>query len=119
MSLRQIVELPLYIERTDRFAVFKIDNPTSVGVARNGACADLSRCQKGEQSSNNPRREYRLPFHQVILVTTKAGAGVMIDVVLDKGDAAGPAQGGQRRLEQLVTSHVIGNEIAQMQTFRR
>ena len=39
MSLRQIVELPLYIERTDRFAVFKIDNPTSVGVARNVACA--------------------------------------------------------------------------------
>ena len=43
----------------------------------------------------------------------------MIDVVLDKGDAAGCPQGGERRLEQLVTSQVVGNEIAQMQTFRR
>src|SRR5439155_25748270 len=227
MFLRQVVELPLDIERTNRFAVFKIDNPTSVRVARNvagalhrigqdkisrqsavfqkrknasrrtdfqgggdrvqvrvadeqmqapilpvigqrfiprvddgaielhplidvvhdvigalaqlkidlrllrrrlkikrqriglantaGAGEDLSRCQKGEQRSKNRRRELRLSFHQVILVATKSGAGVMINVVLDKGDAAGCPQGGERRLEQLVTVQPLGNEIAQMQ----
>ncbi len=90
-----------------------------IGLANTaGAGEDLSCCQKSEQRSKNRRRELRLSFHQVILVATKSGAGVMIHVVLDKGDAAGRAQGGERRLEQLVTGQVVSNEIAEMQTFR-
>src|SRR2546430_10909432 len=39
MSLREIVELPLHIERPDGFAILKIDNPFSRWIARNFAGA--------------------------------------------------------------------------------
>jgi hypothetical protein len=40
--------------------------------------------QKSQQRSENWRRELRLAFHQIILVATKRGTGVMIDVVFNK-----------------------------------
>src|SRR5215471_3768299 len=43
---------------------------------------DLSGRQKRKQCSEDWRRELRFPFHQIILVATKRGPGVMIDVVL-------------------------------------
>src|SRR5207247_2315239 len=52
-----------------------------------GASEDLPGSQKSEQSSENRRRELRLPFHQIILVATERGPGVMINIVLDKRDA--------------------------------
>ena len=39
MFLRQIVELPLHVERADRLAVFEIDNPVPGRIARNVARA--------------------------------------------------------------------------------
>src|SRR5204862_5529381 len=39
MSLREIVELPLHVERADGFAVFEIDNPLPGRIARNVARA--------------------------------------------------------------------------------
>src|SRR5437762_7035471 len=51
-----------------------------------GAGKDLPRRQKSKQRSENWWRELRLPFHQIILMATKRGPGVMIDIVLDKRD---------------------------------
>src|SRR5438270_7092833 len=39
MSLREIVKLPLHIERADGFAVLKIDNPFAGWIARDVARA--------------------------------------------------------------------------------
>jgi hypothetical protein len=51
-----------------------------------GTGKDLPSRQKSKQRSKNWWRELRLPFHQVILMTTKRGAGVVIDIVFDKRD---------------------------------
>ena len=45
---------------------------------------NLARRKETEQRAERRGRELRLSFHQVILVTTKGRAGVMIDVVLDE-----------------------------------
>src|SRR6266487_6068031 len=68
-----------------------------------GASEDLPRGQKSEERSENRRCELRLPFHQVILVATKCGSGMMIDIILDKRHATLRTQGGEGRLEQVVT----------------
>ena len=60
-----------------------------------GAGKDLACRQKSQQRSQNWRRELRLPFHQIILMTTKSRASVMIDIVFDKRDAILRAQGNQ------------------------
>ena len=56
---------------------------------------DLPGCQKSKQCSKNWRRELCLSFHQIILMTTKRGASVVIDIVFDKRDAVLRAQGNQ------------------------
>ena len=48
---------------------------------------NLARREKGQQGSENRRRELRLASHQIILVATERRAGVMVDVVLDERDA--------------------------------
>src|SRR4029453_3549130 len=67
-----------------------------------GASEDLPGSQKSEQRSENRRRELRLPFHQIILVATKCGPGVMIDIIFDKRHATLRTQGDEGRLEQVV-----------------
>jgi len=56
---------------------------------------DLPGRQKSKQRAENWRRELCLAFHQIILVATKRGAGVVIDIILDKRDAILRAQGNQ------------------------
>jgi citrate lyase beta subunit len=58
------------------------------------SCAgeNLARRKKGEERAEYGRSELRLAFHQIILVATESGAGAVIDVVLDEGDAVGCAQ---------------------------
>src|SRR5438874_2667318 len=59
---------------------------------------DLAGRQKSKQCPKNWRRELRLALHQIILVTTKRGARVVIDIIFDKRDAILRAKGNQRRL---------------------
>src|SRR6266516_5802280 len=74
-----------------------------IGLAdTTGAGKDLPGRQKSEQRSQNRRRELGLPFHQVIFMATKRGAGVMIDIVFYKRHTAIRTQGSERRLEQVV-----------------
>src|SRR5205085_11561582 len=67
-----------------------------------GAGENLAGSEKCEQRAENGRRELRLAFHQIILVATKGGAGVVVDVVFDEGNAIRRAQIFERRLEQLI-----------------
>src|SRR5205085_10891188 len=50
---------------------------------------DLSCREKTKQRSEHYRRELCLATHQVVLVTAKSGAGVMVDIVFDEGNAIG------------------------------
>ena len=52
-------------------------------------------------------------------MATESGAGVMIDIVLDEGDALLRAECFQRGLQQLVAGDVVGHDIPQTQAFRR
>ena len=45
---------------------------------------NLPRGEEREQRPKDGRRELRLALHEVVLVTTKRRAGVMIDVILDE-----------------------------------
>ena len=49
-----------------------------------GAGKDLPGRQKSKQRSKNRWRELRLALHQIILMTTKRRASVVIDVVFDE-----------------------------------
>ena len=60
-----------------------------------GAREDLSRRQESKKCPQNWRRELRLPLHQIILVTTKRGARVVIDVIFDERNAILRAQSNQ------------------------
>ena len=66
-------------------------------TARTGE--NLSRRQKSKERPKDRRSELRLASHQIILMATKRGTGVMIDVVFDERDVTGRAQGDERRLE--------------------
>src|SRR5207253_2515037 len=59
------------------------------------ASENLPRRQKSQQRSQNWGSELRLPFHQIILVATKRGSGMMIHVVLDKRNVILCAQGNE------------------------
>src|SRR5436305_14091734 len=72
-----------------------------------GTREDLSRRQKSKQGPQNWRRELRLPLHQIILVTTKRGAGVVIDAILDERNAILRPQSNLLRLKQGVSGQVI------------
>ena len=61
---------------------------------------NLPRGKKSEQRAENRWRELRLAFHQIILMTTKRRAGVVIDVVLDERDAILRAQRNQCGLQK-------------------
>src|SRR5437870_225640 len=84
-----------------------------------GASKDLPGRQKSKQRPKNWRRELRLALHQIILVTTKRGARVVIEIIFDKRDAILRAKGNQRRLEQVVSCQFISHQIVQMETFWR
>src|SRR5262249_28102126 len=57
----------------------RLPNPARAGE-------NLASGQESEQSAERRRSELRLASHQIILVATESGPGVMIDVVLDKRD---------------------------------
>ncbi len=57
--------------------------------------------------------------HQIILVAAERRAGVMIDVVLDEGDALAGAERFQRSLQQLIARKVVGHDVAQTEAFGR
>ena len=69
--------------------------------------------RKASKRAEDRRSELRLAFHQIILVATEGGAGVVIDVVLDERDAVGRAQIVKRRLQQLIARDVVGHDVPQ------
>ena len=48
---------------------------------------NLAGCEEAKQRPQHRRCELGFTPHQIILVTTESRAGVVIDVVLDKGNA--------------------------------
>src|SRR5204862_973075 len=60
-----------------------------------GAREDLSRRQESKKCPGNWWCELRLPLHQIILMTTKRGASVVIDVIFDERNAILRAQSNQ------------------------
>src|SRR5439155_26637018 len=72
----------------------------SVGLADTARTGEnLSSRQKSKERPKDRRSELRLASHQIILMATNRGTGVMIDVVFDERDVTGRAQGDERRLE--------------------
>src|SRR4030088_1683758 len=59
-----------------------------------GPGEDLPRREKSKKRPEHRRRELRLTFHQIILMTTERRAGVVVDIVLDEGDVLGASESG-------------------------
>src|SRR5437870_751429 len=61
-----------------------------VGLA-DPACPgeNLAGGQESQQCAEHGRSKLGVTFHQIILVATKGGTGVVIDIILDERDPAG------------------------------
>jgi hypothetical protein len=104
----------LKIDLCLRLGHFKIERERIRLPDPSRAGEELTCCQKGEQRSEDRRSELRLAFHEIVLMTAEGGSSVMINVVLDEGDAIGRAEFHERGMKQLITRQIVGNNIQQM-----
>jgi len=72
-----------------------------------------ARGQEGEQGIDVAAGQWRVAMEQVILMTAKGGAGVVVDVVFDKGDFGREMEFVEGLLEENFTDLVVGDDVGE------
>ena len=109
----------LEVDRRRVAAGFPVEGK-GIGLAHPArASEDLPRGEKREQRVQRGRVELHLAAHEVVLMAAESRAGVVIDVVLEKGHLPGPLQCRQRALQKRIPRQVVGHGVPQRAAFRR
>ena len=91
----------------------------AVGFAdATGAGVDLAGGEEGEEGGDVGFVEFGGALDEVVFVAAEGGAGVVVDVVFDEGDAVGGAEILKGGLDEGVAGGVVGGEVGEGEALR-